>query len=867
VITSNELRKIFLDYFKEREHEIVDSSGVIPFDDPSLLFTNAGMNQFKNVFLGLEKRSYKRAASVQKCIRASGKHNDLEDVGKDGRHHTFFEMLGNWSFGDYYKREAISWAWELVTKRMNLPEENLWVSIYKDDEEAYNIWLKNLKIDKKRIVRLGDIEKGDEENFWSMAINGPCGPCSEIYYDYYPSEDRDFFTGSETGEIVELWNLVFMEYNKGLNGRLTPLPEKNIDTGMGLERALAVLQGVHSNYETDLFIPIIKKIEEISGKNYKTNAVSFQVIADHIRSLVFAICDGVVPSNEHRGYVLRRILRRAMRHGKLLGLKEPFLYRLINVLIEVMKDQYHELLERRATIENVILNEEELFLKTLDRGVYEFDKTVELLSKNGITVFPGEKAFLLHDTYGFPLDLTQIMASERGMNIDVNGFNNEMLLQKKRAKRESKFKKVEEKDDWIIFRTEEKTLFTGYENIKEEGMYLVKYKQNDKHVFLVFNKTPFYAESGGQVGDRGYINGDGIKLRITDVKKMREFFIHEGEIEKGEIKDIEYTGFVDTENRRKIAANHTATHLLHHALKKIIGQQIAQSGSLVLSDRLRFDYNQYNPLSDKQIELVEDMVNDIILQNLPVNIYNNVPIKEAKKMGATALFKEKYGKLVRVVDISGISIELCGGTHVKRTGDIGLFKIIRESSIASGIRRIEAITNVKSLGLVRKNERVLKETAMLLHTDNDGIIEKIKSMQSEIKEIEKKLKSAKKKKLKEMVDFKKDIVKVGKFNLIFLKPIDLSHDEMREISDSIKSKLKMGAIFIASVKGGKINFVLSLTDDAVKQGAHAGKLLQIISQECNGRGGGKPHLAQGGGNIPKNIDKAFNKLKKLLEDV
>ncbi|MFW6139186.1 MAG: alanine--tRNA ligase, partial [Spirochaetota bacterium] len=765
MITSAELRNMFLSFFKQRDHRIVTSASVVPKNDPSLLFTNAGMNQFKDIFLGLHTPSFKRAASVQKCIRVSGKHNDLEDVGKDGRHHTFFEMLGNWSFGDYYKKEAARWAWEFVSKHLGLPEKHLWVSVYTYDQEAYDIWVNHIGVDRDKIVKLGNIREGDEENFWSMGETGPCGPCSEIYYDYSPEEPKDLVQGSEQGEIIELWNLVFMEYNREHNGKLTPLPAKNIDTGLGLERTLAVLQEVRSDYRTDLFLPLLEKVEQITGcsSTDPQRVVSFRVIADHIRSIAFSIADGVIPSNEGRGYVLRRILRRAVRHGKLLGLDQSFLHQLIDPLVEVMKEHYPELEERRQLIHKIVLNEEELFLKTLDRGMEEFNKTVDKLKKEGSDTFPGEEAFVLHDTYGFPLDLTEIMAREVSLEVDRKGFEKQMALQRQRAREGSRFQASEE-EEWTNVRDQKPTAFTGYQTLKQEDMKIIKYRSTEDGIHIVFDKTPFYAGAGGQVGDTGYVKGNGTRLRIIDVKKWGELFVHLGKLEKGKIKDTSYTGVVDEIRRKKIMSNHTATHLLHYALRKVLGPQTAQSGSLVEPARLRFDFNHYQPLDIEQIDEIEDIVNQKVMENIPVNVHYDVPLDEAKSMGALALFGEKYSEKVRVVEIEGLTMELCGGTHVERTGSIGPFKILRESSISSGFRRIEAVTGNECLKMMRENQKKLQNISQTLGGSPHEISQKIQSLQNRIKELEKKLKKSKKEGLEKVFDLQNQVVKLGKFN-------------------------------------------------------------------------------------------------------
>jgi alanyl-tRNA synthetase len=827
------------------------------------------MNQFKNYFLGLEKPDFKRAASVQKCIRASGKHNDLEDVGNDGRHHTFFEMLGNWSFGDYYKKEAALWAWDFVNGVLKLPDEKLWVSIYKDDDEAFSAWRDVVGVKGNRIVRLGDIEQGDEENFWSMGETGPCGPSSEIYYDYSPKKGKNFLEGIKSGEIVELWNLVFMEFNREGNGNLVPLPQKNIDTGLGLERTLAVLQDVRSDYETDLFVPIVQKIEEVARVRLAPeNLVSFQVIADHIRSLSFAVADGAIPSNEGRGYVLRRILRRAVRHGRLLGLNGPFLFRIVETVVDLMHDPYSELLERRDVILKVVENEEELFFRTLDRGIEEFGKTARKLLQGGKKIFPGNEAFVLHDTYGFPFDLTSLMAEEKGMVVDKQGFDREMERQRERAKKGAKFHADLDENhmgEWVTLREERGTIFTGYRQMVQHGMRVIKYKRQDARVMIVFDQTPFYGESGGQVGDTGVVEGDGIKIHVHDVRRSGDLFVHFGELENGEIVDITYTGTVDQPRRKRIMANHTATHLLHYALRKVIGTHATQAGSLVAADRLRFDFNHNNPLTDEQMDEIEETVNRTVLSNIPLWVHDDISMEKAKSLGAIALFGEKYGERVRVVQIGSISSELCGGTHTERTGDVGLFKIVREGSISSGVRRIEAVTNVDSLELIKKNQMVLRELASLFHTDIERLPHKVQTIQSEIQELKKNLRQERKKEIGEGFDNKKDFYPAGQYRIALVKLEDSNQNEMRELSDKLKTKTQKGVVLVSSVGDGKVSLVLSASEEAVASGLHAGRLLQESLSELGGKGGGRPHLAQGGGITIGNIEKLFVKVKERLE--
>jgi len=870
-MTSAELRISFQRFFEERGHRIVESSKVVPQDDPTLLFTNAGMNQFKNYFLGIEDPPFRRAASVQKCIRASGKHNDLEDVGKDGRHHTFFEMLGNWSFGDYYKSEAIEWGWEYVTGVLGLSPDHLWASVYRDDDEAYSVWREVIGLPAGRVVRLGDVEQGDEENFWSMGDMGPCGPCSEIHYDYRPSRNRVFLEGSDRGEIIELWNLVFMEFNRNADGTLVPLPNKNVDTGMGLERTAAVLQHVESDYETDLFIPIIQAIEETARVRLgEDNLVSFQVIADHIRCLVFAITDGAIPSNEGRGYVVRRILRRAVRHGKLLGLSGPFLYRIGDRVIGLMKDAYRELGERSETVAKVICSEEELFFRTLDRGLEEFERTASRLLQKGRTIFPGKEAFKLHDTYGFPLDLTGIMAGEKGLTVDMDAFEKEMELQRERAKQGTKLRASFDEEiagDWVVVRRDEQTLFTGYDALVQSGMHLSKYRTDGHRAMVVFDRTPFYGEAGGQVGDTGVIEGEGIRMLVTDVKRAGGLFIHIAEVEEINIRDVEYTGFVDAARRRRIMANHTATHLLHYALRSVIGSHAAQAGSLVAPERLRFDFTHYHPLTEDELDRIESLVNEAVLANIAVQVYRDVTMDEAKNMGAIMLFDEKYGEQVRVVQIDDLSTELCGGTHARWTGDIGLFKILWEGSVAAGVRRIEAATHMDAYLIQKQNESILKELSHMTGTEPGGLPDRVRALQDEIASLKKKLRQERRRGIDEVFDPERDMVEAGRYRIARVELKGVSAEEMRELSDRIRTKGGMTVAFISSVQDGRVSIVLSASDEAVKSGVHAGRLLQKALASLGGKGGGRPHLAQGGGikerelaKLLKNVEGALGKL-------
>jgi alanyl-tRNA synthetase len=860
---------MFLRFFEDKGHQVVSSSPVIPADDPTLLFTNAGMNQFKDIFLGRKQPESPRAASVQKCMRASGKHNDLEDVGRDGRHHTFFEMLGNWSFGDYYKREAILWGWEFVTRYLELPPESLWASVYKDDDEAYRVWVDEVGLPAGRVVRLGDLEQGDEENFWSMGETGPCGPCSEIYYRYPVPGEPDFLKESEEGTILELWNLVFMEFNREEDGRLVPLPQKHIDTGMGLERAAAVLRGVQSNYQTDLFIPIIQATREITNADPEHEQIAFRVIADHIRALVFSITDGAMPSNEGRGYVIRRILRRAVRYGRRLGMNQPFLHRLAETVVDTMAGAYPEIEEHRPMVESVIRNEEELFHKTLEKGLEEFEQAAVRARSSGRGIIPGNEAFVLHDTYGFPFDLTRLMAREQGLEVEEESFHRAMEEQRERARRDSGFQAAADAQggEWTVLRGEGPTVFLGYERETVEDMRLIKYRRDGSGVQLVFDQTPFYAESGGQVGDTGVIAGDGTRISVQDVRKSGDGqFVHIGTLESGEPADIPYTGTVESRRRRQIRANHTATHLLQAALVRTIGDQARQAGSLVAPDRLRFDFTQYQPLTGDELQKIEDLVNEWVLQDLPVTVLEDVPLERAREMGAMALFGEKYGETVRVINIEGVSAELCGGTHAGRTSEIGLFTILREGSISSGVRRIEAATHTHAYRLFKEQKNLLHEIAETAGTDAGHLPRKISQLNEEIRDLQKKLKQQRKQSAGDQFVPERDLEPAGPFKAGLVTMGESSPDEMRELADGYRARVPEGVFLMVARSDGKTSVLLSAGDQAVEKGVHAGKLLGSVLGELGGRGGGRPHLAQGGGIDAGRAPEAFEKIRALLAE-
>jgi alanyl-tRNA synthetase len=858
---SHQIREKFLKYFQERDHKIYPSSSLIPKDDPTLLFANAGMNQFKDVILGRKKPEHKRAASCQKCIRVSGKHNDLEEVGKDTTHHTFFEMLGNWSFGDYFKKDAIIYAWEFLTEICKLPKERLWASVFRQDDEAEKLWYKHTDIQKGRVLRFDE-----KDNFWEMGEVGPCGPCSEIHYDKgekYKCDRPDCGVNCPCGRFVEIWNLVFMQYNKDEKGKLSELPAKGVDTGMGMERLTSVMQKVDSNYDTDLFLPLIKHTEKVSSVSYKgsDHQESFRVIADHIRALSFAITDGAIPSNDGQGYVVRRILRRASRHGRLLGLHKPFIYQLSSVLVDMMGDVYPELKARKEHVALVIKSEEERFEETLDAGLELFEKVAEKASAEGTKTIPGEDVFRLYDTYGFPIDLTQVMAREKGLFIELGDF--ERLLDEQRERSREKQKAIA-----VEFTVPAGSVcegrFIGYEELETKAV--VQDASTESMIFL--DQTPFYAEAGGQMGDTGIIRTDRFEFQVEDTRKAHGTIVHLGKVVKGKIEEVknkEVFAKVDTQRRNSIRRNHTATHLLHKALRETLGEHVNQSGSLVAPDRLRFDFTHFKTLDEAEIKKVELLVNQKIWENSPVGC-RQLPLEEAKKLGAMALFGEKYGDEVRMVEVEGYSRELCGGTHVCATGEIGLFKIVSETGIAAGMRRIEAVTGEGAYQLTNRQKELIDELAFILKTSDENLKDKIETLVKSSKQLEKKVKEAQKEsagnRIEQLVE---SCVEVDGIRVIGHQVDAESRDELLELADTIREKLKSTVGVVAGILDGKIAFVAVVTDDLIKsRGIKAGDVIKEISKLTGGTGGGKPHLAQGGG---KDIDKLQSALDSLPEIV
>ncbi len=877
-MTHNELRHKFLKFFEKKGHKIVPSSPVIPYDDPTLMFTNAGMNQFKEVLLGNETRSYKRATSVQKCIRVSGKHNDFEIVGFDGYHHTFFEMLGNWSFGDYYKKEAIEFAWEFLTQVLGFNPDHLAVSIYKDDEESYDIWKNIIKLPEEKIIRLGDIEKGDEENFWSMGETGPCGPCTEIYFNPRPEIPVKLTSKGYPDYFIELWNLVFMEFNRNEKGELKPLKMKSVDTGMGFERLYAIIHNKESNYHTDLFMPIIRKIEELTGKSYsdKENEVSFQVIADHIRAISFAIADGGVFSNEGRGYVLRKILRRAERHSQKLGAESPILYKLVDTLTEIMGDFYPELKEKQEIIKKFVQKEEEKFRETLQTGLNKITVIIEQIKKEGKKIIEGKDVFMLYDTYGFPPDITKEIAREHGLNIDERGFN--VLMEKQREKGRASWngsKKFFNEEKMLeLLKELPGTKFTGYERLKEKSKILAIIKGEEKAEELregeeggiLLEITPFYGESGGQIGDRGFLKGNESIFKVEDTQKYgNRYIIHWGKVEKGVLNtQDEVEAEVDEERRWNTAKNHTATHLLQAGLRKVLGPHITQAGSYVAPDRLRFDFRHFHALTSDELNKIEECVNYWIQKNYRVEKFYTEKEK-AIKMGAMAIFGEKYGETVRVVKIDDVSMELCGGTHLDYTGEIGLFVILSESSIASGIRRIEALTGKEAVKYMQQIKETINKISKKLKVPQQEIINKIESIQKENKELTRKLSQMKGISYDDIVtELINKSEKIKDTTVIIKEFKNESKEFLNKLADLLEKKIKNGAILFINIQENKVSLLVCITKELVEKGFDAVKIINEIAVNVGGRGGGRKDRAQAGGKELTGIEKLKQSFKEIF---
>ncbi|MFQ6612282.1 MAG: alanine--tRNA ligase [Fidelibacterota bacterium] len=855
---SKEIRTAFIEFFEERDHRFVRSAPVIPIDDPTLLFTNAGMNQFKPIFLGEQDPEFKRVVNSQKCIRVSGKHNDLEEVGIDTFHHTFFEMLGNWSFGDYYKAEAIQWAWELFTAVWGLDKNRLWATVYEQDDEAFNLWPRVTDIDPARVLKFGK-----KENFWEMGETGPCGPCSEIHYFIGDNPADQAPAGvNHSDHYWELWNLVFIQNHCNKDGLLVDLPQKHVDTGAGLERIVTVLQQKTSNYETDLFQPLINRTENLTGKQFNRQPIPFQVIADHIRMLSFSIAEGGMPSNDGRGYVLRRILRRAARFGRMLGCREPFLFQLVETVGEIMGSVFPEVHEKRAHIENVIRAEEGSFNETLDRGLIHFEKIIANLSGNQI---PGREAFKLYDTFGFPLDLTQLMAREKGLTVDQKGFEKEMQQQQQRAKAAGKFKRHTRDLSWKQLSAGNHSVFKGYESLVTKSR-IRKYSFDGELILLILDKTPFYAESGGQTGDQGWINNDGLALEVIDVKKDGTTFIHycqgDWNLEKaGESVEC----LVNESRRQKIRKNHTATHLMHAALKQVLGEHVQQAGSLVHPDYLRFDLTHFEKITSDQIQEVEKIVNREILLNTPLDI-SVKPFDAAREEGAVALFGEKYGDQVRVVTVENFSKELCGGTHVERTGDIGLFKIIEESSLAAGVRRIMAVTGPGAVKYVQNQSAILESIRTELNCSQDQLADRVHQLVEQRKLLERELKKRPEKENEvDVCKLMEQQVTTGNRSIVVSELELTSMTTLKETGDRLLQVLDSG-VGVLGMKGtDKPAVVVVVSSDLVQLGIKAGDLAREIGAVMGGGGGGKAHLATAGGKDIELLQKALAASRKIIQ--
>ncbi|MDX1457948.1 MAG: alanine--tRNA ligase [Marinobacter sp.] len=867
-----ELRQAFFDFFKQQGHTVVPSSSLVPADDPTLLFTNAGMNQFKDVFLGREERDYTRATTAQKCVRAGGKHNDLENVGYTARHHTFFEMLGNFSFGDYFKREAIEFAWTFLTGEqwLNLPKEKLWITIYASDDEAFEIWSKEMGVPEDRIVRIGD-NKGApyaSDNFWQMGDTGPCGPCTEIFFDHGP-EVAGGPPGSpeEDGDrYIEIWNVVFMQYNRTAEGEMLPLPKPSVDTGMGLERIAAVLQGVHSNYEIDLFDDLLKAASEVLG-GVATTEASLRVVADHIRSCSFLIADGVMPSNEGRGFVLRRIIRRAARHGNKLGANGPFFHKLVGALVSLMGEAYPELARTQAQIEKILLQEEEQFAKTLDKGLKLLEQDIAELEG---TEIPGETVFTLYDTYGFPVDLTNDIARERGLTLDYEGYEKAMNDQRDRARAASKFGV----DYNAGLNLEGKTEFSGYEVVDgHEAVRTVivngeeKAAQAGDEAIVVLERTPFYAESGGQVGDTGLLTWSGGRFQVNDTRKEGDHHIHIGTVIEGELfAGLEVDARVDHVRRQATALNHSATHLLHAALRKVLGEHVTQKGSLVDPDKLRFDFSHFEAVTPAELQEIERRVNEQILANTQVET-EVTDMEQAQAKGAMALFGEKYGDSVRVLSMGtdNFSVELCGGTHVSRTGDIGLLKIVSEGGISSGVRRIEAVTGFNALNWIDETDQKLKETAQLVKGSRDTVVDKVQATVERTRQLEKELEQLKAKLASSAgSDLASSAVEVKGLKVVAAELDGADRKALMETADQLKNKLGEGVVVLASVDDGKVTLVAGVTKSATNR-IKAGDLMKHLAAQVDGKGGGRPDMAQGGGSDPAKLPGALQGVAEWVD--
>ncbi|MBG0744196.1 MAG: alanine--tRNA ligase [Cylindrospermopsis raciborskii KL1] len=868
-LSGNHIRQLFLDFYTQRQHQPLPSASLVP-EDPTVLLTIAGMLPFKPIFLGQRTAEFKRATTSQKCIRT----NDIENVGRTKRHHTFFEMLGNFSFGDYFKEQAIAWGWEISTQVFGLPPERLVVSVFEDDDEAFNIWQEQIGVPEKRIKRMGA-----DDNFWVSGPTGPCGPCSEIYYDFHPELGDDHIDLEDDTRFIEFYNLVFMQYNRDISGNLTPLQNKNIDTGMGLERMAQILQKVPNNYETDLIFPIIETAAKIAKINYhdsdENTKVSLKVIGDHVRAVVHMIADEIRASNVGRGYILRRLIRRVVRHGRLIGIPGEFINQVAETAISLSQSVYPHLRQREAAIKAELEREEGNFLKTLDRGEKLLGEIIQEVKQQGLTVISGESAFTLYDTYGFPLELTQEIAQEQSLSVDVEGFNTEMHKQVERAKA------AHETIDLTVQGSLDKlaehihsTEFIGYGQLATTAKIAVLLVEGiaqatataGTNVQIVLDKTPFYAESGGQVGDQGYISGDGLLIRIEDVKKESDFFIHFGKIQRGTVKvGDSVTAQVDTGNRRRAQANHTATHLLQAALKKIVDEGISQAGSLVSFDRLRFDFNCPRSLTEDEVQQVEDLVNAWISQAHPAQV-EILPLPEAKARGAVAMFGEKYGDHVRVIDFPGVSMELCGGTHVNNTGEIGVFKIISQVGVSAGIRRIEAVSGAAVLDYLNIRDQVVKDLSDRFKVKPEEIPDRVTILQTELRHNEKVIQNLK----SQLAIVKSDSLLqtaqvVGEHKIIVAQMTDIDPESLKDAAERLLQKIINGAVVLASIpEPGKVSIVAAFSSHVNEKGLQAGKFVGNIAKLCGGGGGGKPNLAQAGGRDASKLPQALESAKDNL---
>ncbi|MDE3994986.1 alanine--tRNA ligase [Glaesserella parasuis] len=862
--TTSEIRQAFLEFFQSKGHTIVPSSSLVPENDPTLLFTNAGMNQFKDVFLGLDKRSYNRATSSQRCVRAGGKHNDLENVGYTARHHTFFEMLGNFSFGDYFKPDAIAFAWEFLTSPqwLALPKEKLWVTVYETDDEAYDIWNREIGVPAERIVRIGD-NKGApyaSDNFWQMGDTGPCGPCTEIFYDH-----GDHIWGGPPGSaeedgdrFIEVWNVVFMQFNRQADGTLKKLPKPSVDTGMGLERISAVLQHVNSNYEIDIFQALIKEIASLLNVTDLDNK-SLRVIADHIRSCAYLIADGVMPSNEGRGYVLRRIIRRAVRHGNILGAKSAFFYQLVPTLAKAMGQAGEILTQKQAHIQKALKAEEDQFARTLERGLALLE---DALAKVENKVLSGEVAFKLYDTYGFPLDLTADVCRERSITIDEAGFEREMQAQRARAQASSNFGT----DYNNVIKVNGSTEFNGYEVTECEATVVALFSngkaveaiQSGENAVVVLDSTAFYGESGGQVGDSGVIASEICNFEVNDTQKYGQVFGHIGQLASGTLSvGDKVKAEVNTTRRHAITLNHSATHLLHSVLRQVLGDHVVQKGSLVSENSLRFDFSQGEAISKADLEEIERIINTKIRENIVVTT-EVMDLESAKQKGAMALFGEKYGDRVRVVDITAFSVELCGGTHVKQTGEIGLFKVVSEGAVAAGVRRIEAVTGENAIGLLHQQQQILNQSAELLKADTASLVEKIQQLQEKSKKVEKELQQLKDKLAAQAGgELAKQAQQINGVNVVVQRLENVDAKALRTMVDDLKNQLGSAVIVFATQTDEKVNLIVGVTKDLTDK-VNAGELVGLMAQEVGGKGGGRADMAMAGGSQPENITQALN---------